>query len=94
MANELNIRILPLKTLLVYLAMEEIIRPKFTYFAEYSFKYIKQPPDIINRFEGERKRFVAGEDFDQALNAVRSLNSKKISTTLDILGENVSNHQN
>ncbi len=35
LANELNIRILPLKTLLVYLAMEEIIRPKFTYFGEY-----------------------------------------------------------
>ncbi|MCP4631855.1 MAG: proline dehydrogenase, partial [candidate division Zixibacteria bacterium] len=39
------------------------------------------------------KRFVAGEDFDQALNAVRSLNSRKISTTLDILGENVSNQE-
>ena len=32
LSNELNIRVLPLKTLLVYLAMEEIIRPKFTYF--------------------------------------------------------------
>ena len=31
-ANELNIRILPLKTLLVYLALEEIIRPKLDLF--------------------------------------------------------------
>ncbi len=76
LANELNIRILPLKTLLVYLAMEEIIRPKFTYFAEYSFKYIKQPPDIINRFEGERKRFVAG--------VLNHCHTKKIWTTVDI----------
>jgi ATP-dependent DNA helicase RecQ len=38
LSNDLNIRLLPLKTLLVYLAMEEIIRPQWTYFEEYSFK--------------------------------------------------------
>jgi len=57
-SNDLNIRILPLKTLLVYLAMEKIIRPKLTYFEEYSFKYHTEPSNIINRFEGERKQFV------------------------------------
>jgi ATP-dependent DNA helicase RecQ len=76
LANELNIRILPLKTLLVYLAMEEIIRPKFTYFGEYSFKYQTKPPDIINRFEGERKRFVAA--------VLDHCHTKKIWTTVDI----------
>ena len=30
LSNALNIRILPLKTMLVYLAMKEIIRPKLT----------------------------------------------------------------
>ena len=58
LSNELNIRLLPLKTLLVYLAMEEIIRPKWSYFEEYAFKYMKEPTKIISRFEGERKRFV------------------------------------
>ena len=76
LANELNIRVLPLKTLLVYLAMEEIIRPKFTYFAEYSFKYQTKPTDIINSFEGERKRFVAA--------VLNHCHTKKIWTTVDI----------
>jgi ATP-dependent DNA helicase RecQ len=76
LANELNIRILPLKTLLVYLAMENIIRPKFTYFAEYSFKYKTNPPDIIDRFEGERKQFVT--------TVLNYCDTKKIWTTVDI----------
>jgi ATP-dependent DNA helicase RecQ len=58
LSNELNIRILPLKTLLVYLAMEKVIRPKLTYFEEYSFKYKTEPAEIISSFEGERKQFV------------------------------------
>jgi ATP-dependent DNA helicase RecQ len=76
LANELNIRILPLKTLLVYLAMEEIIRPKLTYFAEYSFKYKTKPTNIINRFEGERKRFITA--------VMNQCHTKKIWTTVDI----------
>jgi len=59
LSNDLNIRILPLKTLLVYLSMEKIIRPRLTYFEEYSFKYNTEPESIINRFKGERKQFVA-----------------------------------
>ena len=76
LANELNIRILPLKTLLVYLAMEEIIRPKFTYFGEYSFKYQTKPADIINSFEGERRQFVAA--------VLNHCQTKKIWTAVDI----------
>lgn len=58
LSNDFNIRMLPLKTLLVYLAMEKIIRPRLTYFEQYSFKYHSEPESIINRFEGERKQFV------------------------------------
>jgi len=76
LANELNIRILPLKTLLVYLAMEEIVRPKFTYFAEYSFKYKTEPTNIINRFEGERKQFVTA--------VMNHCHTKKIWSAVDI----------
>ena len=78
LANELNIRVLPLKTLLVYLAMEEIIRPKFTYFGEYSFKYISEPTNIISSFEGERKQFVTA--------VMNHCHTKKIWTQVDIQG--------
>jgi ATP-dependent DNA helicase RecQ len=76
LANELNIRILPLKTLLVYLAMEEIIRPKLTYFEEYSFKYKTEPTKIISSFEGERKQFVTA--------VMNHCHTRKVWTTVDI----------
>lgn len=58
LSNEVDIRPLPLKTLLVYLDMEGIIRPKYTYFEEYSFKYYDPPEQILERFEGERQAFL------------------------------------
>ena len=76
LSNDLNIRFLPLKTLLVYLAMEKVIRPKLTYFEEYSFKFITEPTEIINSFEGERKQFV-----DTIMD---HCHTRKIWTTADI----------
>jgi len=76
LSNALNIRFLPLKTLLVYLAMEKIIRPKLTYFAEYSFKYKIKPTEIINRFEGERKQLVTA--------VIDHCHTRKVWTTVDI----------
>jgi ATP-dependent DNA helicase RecQ len=76
LANALNIRILPLKTLLVYLAMEGIIRPKLTYFDEYSFKYKTHPSDIISRFKEERHQFVA--------TVMNHCHTRKIWTSVDI----------
>ncbi len=58
LSNELNIRPLPLKTLLVYLELEGIITPKFTYFEEYAFKSIKSTENIIDLFQGERRTFI------------------------------------
>ncbi len=58
LSNELNIKVLPLKTLLVYLEMRGIIKPKFTYFEEYSFKNCDTDA-LINRFQAERKEFIA-----------------------------------
>lgn len=58
LSRELDIRPLPLKTLLVYLDLHGIIRPKYTYFDEYSFKYITSKEAIIASFQGERKHFV------------------------------------
>lgn len=59
LSNETNIRVLPLKTLLVYLEMEGVIKPKYTYFEEHSFKNIENTSDIINKFKGERREFIA-----------------------------------
>jgi len=76
LSNELNIRILPLKTLLVYLAMEKVIRPKLAYFEDYSFKFNTEPNEIINGFEGERKQFVAA--------IMDNCHTRKIWTSVDI----------
>ena len=69
---------LPLKTLLVYLDMEGIITPKFTYFEEFFFKYNRQPANIINSFQGERKQFVT--------TIIKHCSTKKIWTYVDIQG--------
>jgi ATP-dependent DNA helicase RecQ len=53
-----NIRQLPLKTLLVYLQLQGVIAPKFSYFAEYKFKTRVPEDEIISCFEGERQQFV------------------------------------
>ncbi|MFC1566822.1 ATP-dependent DNA helicase RecQ [bacterium] len=54
----LNIKIMPLKTLLVYLDMQGIIKPKLIYFESYSFKYNIQPKQILANFKGERNEFI------------------------------------
>ncbi|MBW2239254.1 MAG: RecQ family ATP-dependent DNA helicase [Deltaproteobacteria bacterium] len=76
LSNDLNIRILPLKTLLVYLAMKKIIRSKVTYFEEYSFKYHTEPANIIHSFEGERRQFVTA--------VMNHCHTRKIWTHVDI----------
>ncbi|RLB96434.1 MAG: recombinase RecQ [Deltaproteobacteria bacterium] len=76
LSNELNIRLLPLRTLLVYLAMEKVIRPKFSYFEDYAFKYLSAPDTIVSYFDGERKSFVGA--------VMAHCQTKKIWTTVDI----------
>ncbi len=53
-----DIRLLPLKTLLVYLELEKILSPLYTFFEFYSFKYITSPEEILAGFSNERKIFV------------------------------------
>lgn len=53
-----NIRQLPLKTLLVQLELHGIIAPRYSYFAEYRFKYLIEPQVLVQRFQGERRQFV------------------------------------
>ncbi|MEB0077393.1 RecQ family ATP-dependent DNA helicase [Pseudomonas sp. CCI3.2] len=58
LADQSNIRQLPLKTLLVQLELRGIIAPRFAYFAEYRFKFLMEPKLLLQRFEGERRQFV------------------------------------
>lgn len=58
LSRETDIRLLPLKTLLVYLEMKNIISPQYTYFENYVFQYLIPPEDILEHFSGERAQFV------------------------------------
>ena len=78
LARQLNIRQLPLKTLLVYLEMEDVLWPKFTFMQEYSFKLLRPAEEIINLFVEERQRFV------RAL--FENCQTKKIWTIVDVQG--------
>ncbi len=53
-----DIRLLPLRTLLVYLEMEGVLIPRYTYFERYQFRTLKPKKEILDVFSGERKRFV------------------------------------
>ncbi|MGU3346842.1 RecQ family ATP-dependent DNA helicase [Pseudomonas monsensis] len=59
LADQSNIRALPLKTLLVQLELRGLIAPRYAYYAEYRFKYLLEPEALLERFEGERSDFVA-----------------------------------
>jgi ATP-dependent DNA helicase RecQ len=58
LADQSNIRQLPLKTLLVQLELQGLIAPRYAYFAEYRFKFLLEPDALLARFEGERRDFV------------------------------------
>ncbi|WP_434984323.1 RecQ family ATP-dependent DNA helicase [Vreelandella zhaodongensis] len=58
LSRDTNIRLLPLKTLLVRLEMHGIITPRFAFLAEYRLRYHIEPTALVDRFEGERAAFV------------------------------------
>lgn len=58
LSRDSNIRQLPLKTLLVYLELAKVIEAKYSYFAEYRFKFLQDRPFILNQFQGERRQFI------------------------------------
>ncbi|MGR5239124.1 RecQ family ATP-dependent DNA helicase [Vibrio alfacsensis] len=58
LSRDSNIRQLPLKTLLVYLELAKAIEAKYSYFAEYRFKFLQDQQFIVNQFQGERRQFV------------------------------------
>ncbi len=59
LSRDSNIRQLPLKTLLVYLELEGVIEPLYSYYADYRFKVNGNVDNITSRFDGERRDFVS-----------------------------------
>jgi proline dehydrogenase len=51
---------------------------------------LKQFLTSFKSFNNITRRFVAGEDLDEAVNAIRILNSRSIATSFDHLGESIS----
>lgn len=58
LSRDTNIRLLPLKTLLVRLEMHGFIAPRFAFLAEYRLRYHVEPEALVARFQGERAAFV------------------------------------
>ncbi|WP_022953398.1 RecQ family ATP-dependent DNA helicase [Leucothrix mucor] len=58
LSSQSNIRLLALKTLLVYLELEHVIRPAYSYYAEYKYKFLVPEAEVLARFQGERAQFV------------------------------------
>ncbi|MCC2608072.1 RecQ family ATP-dependent DNA helicase [Planctobacterium marinum] len=58
LSQDCNIRQLPLKTLLVQLELRQVIRAKYSYFAEYKLRLLADAQSVVARFTAERQRFV------------------------------------
>ena len=58
LSNASNVRPLPLKTMLVQLELLNVIRPMYSYYAEFKYKFLKPREQVLNMFNGERQNFV------------------------------------
>jgi ATP-dependent DNA helicase RecQ len=58
LSNAVNIKQLPLKTLLVQLELAGVIEPLYAYFADFKIKLLKPKADIINSFNEQRQDFL------------------------------------
>ncbi len=83
-----DIRLLTLKTLLVYLELAKIINPLYTFFESYTLKFIISAEGILSNFTDERKEFVK--------TILNNCKTARIWTTVDIdriVNESGSNRQ-
>jgi ATP-dependent DNA helicase RecQ len=58
LSDESDIKLLPLKTLITYLEMDGLIQSQFSYFEDYSFRYLHPKTSILSQFEGKRLEFL------------------------------------
>ena len=99
LSNASNVRQLPLKTLLVQLEMQGVIKPMYAYFAEFKYKFLQEKENILGMFEGERREFLqavfqtsqfkkiwGAPDFDAMFKTYQSERGRVI-TALEYLAE-------
>jgi len=58
LSNASNIKQLPMKTLLVQLELFGILKPLFSYFADFKYKFILPKEQVFSKFTGERLEFI------------------------------------
>ncbi len=59
LSSQSNIRQLPLKTLLVYLNMQGVLQPLYSYYSEYRFVLQMSEADLLGHFKEERREFIS-----------------------------------
>ncbi len=92
LSNTSNIRQLPLKTLLVQLELLNVLKPQFSYFADFKYKFLATKESILATFAGERGEFLkaifthskmkkvwAEPDFDSLFNHYQCERSRVVS---------------
>uniref|UniRef100_UPI00129D27CD RecQ family ATP-dependent DNA helicase n=1 Tax=Shewanella sp. TC10 TaxID=1419739 RepID=UPI00129D27CD len=53
-----NIKLLPLKTLLVQLELAQVVKPSFAYFAEFKYQFIVDKQQVLANFDEQRQLFL------------------------------------
>lgn len=59
LSNACNVRQLPLKTLLVQLELRGVLKPLYSYFANFRYKFLVDQQAVLQRFQGERFDFLS-----------------------------------
>ena len=90
LADTHDIRPLVLRTLLTYLELGGYLKGGTPFYANYQFKPLVGSQDILSRFEGERRRFLAGL-FRQASKARTwfSIDLERVAVTLNTTRERI-----
>lgn len=58
LANQSNIRLLPLKTLLVQLELQGVIKPLYAYYADVQYQFLQPQAHVLSQFSPERQAFL------------------------------------
>ena len=99
LSNASNVKQLPLKTLLVQLELLGVINAKFSYFADFKFKFVTPQTQIVSMFNAERNEFLAqvfscakmkkiwGEPDFERMNSRYNAPRKRIVSALEYLAD-------
>ncbi len=57
-STSINIKLLPLKTLLVQLELANVLKPSFAYFAEFKYQFVQDKAAVLAQFDESRQAFL------------------------------------